>query len=355
MGKEDEILKKELFAFADLAGGGELVDFSSGSGSGVSLDELCCQIRRTLASDHVRCREPEASFLQSALRDTGSSARAVLAQGFHTLLTIEASQGLGVDDRFDYQARFLPYLREVLFAAFGVEATDYFHPEQVPQVLKDEEPSLFCFLDARFIPEPEIQRLRGFTQGRHRVLLCGHPPVVRTDAVEHLKLQLVVVKGKPDGYVIPIPGPSFRIGRGETCHLRPSSTLVSREHAVLTVEEGLVRVRDLGSDGGTFVNGKRLTPGSHLLKDQDLLQIGPLTFAIVIRGRTAVPPSSKPDTIDDVDSYDIESWLRSESVAPDKAFEGYNMMTPLPFPPLEDYLLPLTPEMEKPTSDTRTH
>ena len=46
-----------------------------------------------------------------------------------------------------------------------------------------------------------------------------------------MKVQLVVVRGKPEGKVIPLVGPNFKIGRGETCHLRPNSEQVSREHA----------------------------------------------------------------------------------------------------------------------------
>ena len=51
-----------------------------------------------------------------------------------------------------------------------------------------------------------------------------------------MKVQLIVVRGKPEGKVIPLAGPKFKIGRGETCHLRPNSEQVSREHAEFTVE-----------------------------------------------------------------------------------------------------------------------
>ena len=74
-----------------------------------------------------------------------------------------------------------------------------------------------------------------------------------------MKVQLVVVRGKPEGKVIPLVGPSFKIGRGETCHLRPNSEQVSREHAEFTISGEAVVVRDLGSRNGTLVNGKALT------------------------------------------------------------------------------------------------
>ena len=74
-----------------------------------------------------------------------------------------------------------------------------------------------------------------------------------------MKVQLVVVRGKPEGKVIPLVGPNFKIGRGETCHLRPNSEQVSREHAEFTIDADAVIVRDLGSRNGTLVNGKALT------------------------------------------------------------------------------------------------
>src|SRR5262245_64592517 len=97
-----------------------------------------------------------------------------------------------------------------------------------------------------------------------------------------MKVQLVVVRGKPEGKVIPLVGPKFKIGRGETCHLRPNSEQVSREHAEFTIGADSVTVQDLGSRNGTLVNGKALTAEACRLKDRDLVQVGPLTFAVSI-------------------------------------------------------------------------
>src|SRR5262245_24753949 len=96
-----------------------------------------------------------------------------------------------------------------------------------------------------------------------------------------MKVQLIVVQGKPEGKVIPLTLPVFKIGRGETCHLRPSSEQVSREHAEFQIKGDLVTVRDLGSRNGTLVNGKAITD-AYTLKDRDLVQVGPLTFAVSI-------------------------------------------------------------------------
>ena len=82
--------------------------------------------------------------------------------------------------------------------------------------------------------------------------------------------------------MIPLVGPRFKIGRGETCHLRPNSEQVSREHAEFAIIGEVVSVKDLGSRNGTLVNGKALTTESCQLKDRDLVQVGPLTFAVSI-------------------------------------------------------------------------
>ena len=156
-----------------------------------------------------------------------------------------------------------------------------------------------------------------------------------------MKVQLIVVQGKPEGKVIPLVGPVFKIGRGETCHLRPNSELVSREHAQFSLHPDKVTVQDLGSRNGTLVNGKALTE-VHVLKDRDLVQVGALTFAISIQGAPVAaakpapaapaagtpPPSSTVATPppapapkpgpgpDDVSFDDIESWLVGDNKSP---------------------------------------
>ena len=138
-----------------------------------------------------------------------------------------------------------------------------------------------------------------------------------------MKVQLIVVRGKPEGKVIPLAGPKFKIGRGETCHLRPNSEQVSREHAEFTIESSAVIVRDLGSRNGTLVNGKALTTEACKLKDRDLVQVGPLTFAVSIHDapKPATSPMASPaasaavaqakakPSPDDVPAEDIDSWL----------------------------------------------
>src|SRR3954454_4122241 len=121
-----------------------------------------------------------------------------------------------------------------------------------------------------------------------------------------MKVQLVVVQGKPEGKTIPLAIPRFKIGRGEGCQLRPNNDQVSREHAMFEVGPEAVFVQDLGSRNGTDVNGKRLNAHDpYKLKNGDLVKVGPLTFAVSIEGAptpsAAMPtaPTRKAASLDD--------------------------------------------------------
>ncbi len=148
-----------------------------------------------------------------------------------------------------------------------------------------------------------------------------------------MKVQLIVVQGKPEGKVIPLVGSIFKIGRGETCHLRPNSELVSREHAQFNISDDVVSVEDLGSRNGTLVNGKAITEACPL-KDQDLVQVGPLTFAMSIKGAPAAKaaaaapakPAAAKASPEDVSHDEIESWLIADSKnpAPERPSGVYN-------------------------------
>lgn len=84
---------------------------------------------------------------------------------------------------------------------------------------------------------------------------------------------------------IPIGSSELRIGRSEEFGAIAESLRdydkVSRQHAVLWIEDGDLFVRDLGSTNGTFVNDRRLTDD-----DRRRLQEGDeVRFASVLRVR----------------------------------------------------------------------
>ncbi|MEO1999341.1 MAG: FHA domain-containing protein [Planctomycetaceae bacterium] len=106
-----------------------------------------------------------------------------------------------------------------------------------------------------------------------------------------LQVHLRVVGGKHDGKRIAMTGNKFLIGREQDCHLRPNSELVSRHHCVLSVDDFSVRLRDLGSTNGTFINGERLR-GQTQLKSGDQIVVGKLELEVQIDSVSAVEVAS---------------------------------------------------------------
>lgn len=78
--------------------------------------------------------------------------------------------------------------------------------------------------------------------------------------------------------------PEYVIGRSSDCDLQISSLLVSRRHCELLLDHRhlAVRVRDLGSQNGTFVNQKQVRDEEEL-KDGDKLEVADIPFEIHIQ------------------------------------------------------------------------
>ncbi|GMU65593.1 MAG: hypothetical protein AMXMBFR36_18670 [Acidobacteriota bacterium] len=92
------------------------------------------------------------------------------------------------------------------------------------------------------------------------------------------------------------------IGRSRASTVHIPETTVSRQHAKVIVGDGMVRVADLGSSNGTFVNGDKIE-GEKKLTDGDRLLIGDaeLTIRILRPGdvgeatmRVEIPPMGAP-------------------------------------------------------------
>ena len=85
------------------------------------------------------------------------------------------------------------------------------------------------------------------------------------------------------------------IGRRGDCDLCIPLKTVSRKHCQLNQDTEAITIRDLGSRGGTFLNGKRIDEAT--VKAGDYIRIGPLTFGLQINGQPeniAPPKPAKP-------------------------------------------------------------
>ncbi len=105
---------------------------------------------------------------------------------------------------------------------------------------------------------------------------------------------LVTFKRNGDRAEFPLRKPVTRVGRGEDCSLRVPGADVSRQHCELKINNGALRIRDLESSNGTFVNNQRVREAT--LKAGDRIRIGPIVFTLQIDGRPQeiIPPSAGP-------------------------------------------------------------
>jgi predicted component of type VI protein secretion system len=94
-----------------------------------------------------------------------------------------------------------------------------------------------------------------------------------------MEVSLIVASGKQMGKRISVSSPKFLIGRGEECHLRPQSSMVSRKHCVIVIEGNSAAIEDLGSTNGTFVNDEKLEQRREL-KSGDRIKVGVLAMEV---------------------------------------------------------------------------
>jgi diguanylate cyclase (GGDEF)-like protein len=87
----------------------------------------------------------------------------------------------------------------------------------------------------------------------------------------------LILSGRMAGTLIPLHKERMVVGRGEDVDLRIADEGVSRRHFLLEQsEEGKLRIVDLRSKNGTFVNGSPVTEAT--LEDGDRIQIGSTTL-----------------------------------------------------------------------------
>ena len=97
---------------------------------------------------------------------------------------------------------------------------------------------------------------------------------------------LVHVRSDGRQQAVPLKPGKILIGRHDDCQIRIPAANVSRHHCGVVSGGSGVRIRDLGSSNGTYVNGHKvddveLSPG-------DVIEIGTLLFVVRIDGDPAV-------------------------------------------------------------------
>lgn len=132
-----------------------------------------------------------------------------------------------------------------------------------------------------------------------------------------MQVMLQVIRGPSAGKEFKLPVDNFVIGRGDGCHLKPKSDMVSRKHCALAVRDSKLFLEDYGSKNGTYVNGERVE-GTIELKMGDELRVGPLDFLILIDHTLGAAKRSKVSSVKEAASRvaeasglgnDVASWL----------------------------------------------
>jgi len=85
------------------------------------------------------------------------------------------------------------------------------------------------------------------------------------------RAHLFGLNGSVNGRIVPLRE-EFIIGRSSTCSLRLTDRSVSRQHAQLRLSQGRWYLKDLGSAGGTYLNGTPVNVAS--LNNGDRIRIG---------------------------------------------------------------------------------
>src|SRR5690242_9067161 len=108
------------------------------------------------------------------------------------------------------------------------------------------------------------------------------------------KLTLVVTDGADRGRTLAIDGSQpgrVLVGQAETCALRLTDPEVSRRHFALDPAPEGVRITDLGSTNGTFVDRVRVVEG--LLSGGEILLVGTTAIRVdVVEGTLPSPPDA---------------------------------------------------------------
>lgn len=108
-----------------------------------------------------------------------------------------------------------------------------------------------------------------------------------------MDVNLVLFKKDGTNKSFRLPSTITVIGRRQESDLCIPLMVVSRRHCELNLEKGRLKLRDLGSRNGTYINGQRVDQAE--VNPGDKIQIGPITFAVQIDNQPA--ELSTPDSV----------------------------------------------------------
>jgi DNA-binding NtrC family response regulator len=103
-------------------------------------------------------------------------------------------------------------------------------------------------------------------------------------------IQLVVANGPDAGHSVLLERPTLTVGTGVAAHLRLTDDTVAQEHIQLSIHPEGVRLRDLGSSGGTWVG--TVCVQEAIFTQSTSIVIGSTTLSVLIRRHSSISPPS---------------------------------------------------------------
>jgi pSer/pThr/pTyr-binding forkhead associated (FHA) protein len=106
-----------------------------------------------------------------------------------------------------------------------------------------------------------------------------------------ININLIRFSNNGEQKIITLPSTVTVIGRRHNCDLRIPLDCISKKHCQISCDEGVLKIRDLGSRNGTFLNGARINEA--VIQPGDRVRVGPIGFVFQINGQPEkiVPPA----------------------------------------------------------------
>ena len=98
-----------------------------------------------------------------------------------------------------------------------------------------------------------------------------------------MDVSLILFKKDGSRKAFSLPSSVTVIGRRSDCDLYIPLMPISRRHCQLNHDKGVLKIRDLGSRNGTYLNGKRISEA--VVQAGDYIKVGPLKFVFQIDGQ----------------------------------------------------------------------
>jgi pSer/pThr/pTyr-binding forkhead associated (FHA) protein len=140
-----------------------------------------------------------------------------------------------------------------------------------------------------------------------------------------MEARFTVISGSFRGQTFQIPRGKFILGREHDCHLVLDANSVSRHHCVLLMDDFTLRIRDLASKNGTFVNRDLTRIGERILAHGDTVRVGDLVIRVELESSAASPPAASLETQDlepDTQQLDSPSVEKPKADQPSSAEES---------------------------------